>query len=76
MVGLLILCFCKTDIVDRITDVQTTKVRTGLGGNAGNKGATLARFNIDDTTVIAANCHLESGQKKEKERVQQFKDVI
>lgn len=76
MVGLLVIAFCKIDIVDRITDVQTTKVKTGLGGNAGNKGAVIARFNIDDTSVIVANCHLESGQNKEKERVQQWKDVI
>jgi len=76
MVGLYMVCFCKTSIIDRITDVQTTKVKSGFGGNVGNKGAVVTRFNIDNTSVIAACAHLESGQKKEKERAQQFKDVL
>lgn len=63
MVGLLVMGFWKSHIVGNISDIQATKVKTGLGGNLGNKGAVLLRFNIDDTSVIAACAHLESGQK-------------
>ena len=63
MVGLLVFGFSKSNIIDRINDVQSTKVKAGLGGNLGNKGSVLLRFNLDDTSVIIANAHLESGQK-------------
>lgn len=51
MVGLLMMCFCKMEVVDKISDVCSTKVKTGFGGNMGNKGAVLMRFNIEDTSV-------------------------
>ena len=63
MVGLLQLWFWKTDLIESITDIQSTKVKTGLGGSAGNKGSVICRFNINNTSVVAACCHLESGQK-------------
>lgn len=34
------------------------------------------RFNIDNTSVAIANCHLESGQSKADEWVEQFGEVI
>ena len=63
MVGLLIMGFWKSNIIHKINDIQTTKVKAGLGGNLGNKGAVLISFNIDDTSIITAWSHLESGQK-------------
>ena len=42
----------------------------------GNKGAVFVRFTLDDTSICVACAHLESGQKKEKERMQQMKDVL
>lgn len=76
MVGLFIMVFCKENILDKISDVYTTKVKSGFGGNVGNKGAVAVRFNLEDTSMIFACVHLESGQKKELERIQQFKDII
>jgi hypothetical protein len=51
MVGLLVLCFCKSPIINKITDVMVTKVKTGFGGNMGNKGGVLIRFDLDDTKI-------------------------
>ena len=76
MVGVLIVGFCRESIRDRIKHVHSTKVKTGMSGKTGNKGATVLRFEIDDTSFIIANCHLESGQSKTEERVEQWKDVI
>ena len=56
MVGLLILGFSKSSIVERINDIQSTKVKAGLGGNLGNKGSVLLRFNLDDTSIIIEAC--------------------
>lgn len=39
MVGILTMMFCKEPILSKISDVHTTKVKTGFGGNMGNKGA-------------------------------------
>jgi hypothetical protein len=70
MVGVLIVTFVKNSVKSHISNVYSSKVKTGMGGSAGNKGATVMRFEIDDTSVAIANAHLESGQSKIEERVQ------
>lgn len=61
MVGCLILGFCWESIITKIKNVQTSKVKTAFKGKAGNKGSVLIRFDLDDTSIVMANCHLESG---------------
>lgn len=68
--------FCRVDLESRISKAYTTKIRTGLCGSAGNKGGVGIRFNVDETSFILLNCHLESGKKKKKERVQQTNQII
>lgn len=41
MVGCLILGYCREEIVHRIKNVQTSKVKTAFKGKAGNKGSVL-----------------------------------
>ena len=41
--------------------MKTSKVKTGFGGNSGNKGAVTLRFNFDDSSLVFLNCHLSSG---------------
>jgi hypothetical protein len=66
MVGCYIGLFIKQHLLSRVTDLRATKIKTGLGGSSGNKGAVLVRFNIDDTSVMLMNCHLMSGKNKGK----------
>jgi hypothetical protein len=61
MVGVLIVAFCKNSIKNWIKNIHSSKVRTGMGGNTGNKGAVILWFELDDTSVVLANSHLESG---------------
>ena len=61
MVGVLIVAFCKVSIKSRIKNISSSKVRTGLGGNTGNKGAVVLWFELDNTSIVLANAHLESG---------------
>ena len=75
MVGCLILAFCKESIKHKIKRIETSRVKCGLGGKAGNKGGTIIRFDLDDTSIIFANTHLESGQKKVGARIEQFHEI-
>lgn len=65
LVGVHLSVFTRKTKSNRITDVASTKIKLGFGGNMGNKGATLVRFNFDDTSMCFANCHLESGMSED-----------
>lgn len=68
MFGCLILCFVRDDSVNALKKMHTSKVKTGAGGMAANKGSTSIRFNYEDTSFMFLNCHLTSGQKQVTER--------
>lgn len=44
MVGCYILVYVKDHLKHRINYIRTSKVKTGFGGNSGNKGAVGLRF--------------------------------
>lgn len=44
MVGCFIGLFVKLKLLSRIKGLKTTKIKTGLGGSAGNKGGVAVRF--------------------------------
>ncbi|CAI2365856.1 unnamed protein product [Moneuplotes crassus] len=75
MCGQLILGYCKSSIKWKISKIAMTKIKQGFGGKTGNKGAVVIRFNLDNTSMIVANAHLESGKKHLAERLFQFKDI-
>lgn len=75
MWGHLILGYCKSSIKWKISKIATSKIKQGFGGKTGNKGAVVIRFNLDNTSVIVANAHLESGQKNLSERLAQFTEI-
>ena len=52
------LIFVKSSEKPNISDVAKISVKTGMGGRYGNKGAILARFVIDDSSICFLNCHL------------------
>lgn len=55
--------------------MRTSKVKTGFGGQSGNKGAVAVRFNFDDSSLAFINCHLSSGQKNISERVDDLREI-
>jgi len=75
LVGVLILIFAKSAIKNKINRVETDIVKTGLGGNFGNKGAAIIKMYIDDTSFCFINCHLESGNKSNNQRIQNIVDI-
>ena len=76
MVGCFIGLFVKQKLLGRIRDLKTTKIKTGLGGNAGNKGAVVVRFKLDDTKIMLLNCHLMSGKKKGSKRTDELNMIF
>ncbi|KAI1326872.1 DNase I-like protein [Xylariaceae sp. FL0255] len=62
LVGLFTCIFVKSTLRDRIRNVHGTEVKCGMGGLYGNKGATVIRFFVDDSSLCFVNCHLAAGQ--------------
>lgn len=76
MVGCFIGLFVKQKLLGRIKELKTTKIKTGLGGSAGNKGAVIVRFRLDDTNIMLMNCHLMSGKNKGSKRTDELNFIF
>ncbi len=76
MVGCFIGLFVKQKLLSHIKDLKTTKIKTGLGGSAGNKGAVIVRFKLDDTSILLMNCHLMSGKNKGSKRTDELNFIF
>lgn len=62
MSGLLLLLYASPEVAPCIGSVSTKVVGTGVGGWFGNKGATVARIVLGETTkIVLVNSHLSSG---------------
>lgn len=68
LVGLFSCVFVKNKLQSKIRMLQSTTVKTGLGGLHGNKGAIVVRFLVDDTSYCIVNCHLAAGQSNKAAR--------
>ena len=78
MVGCFIGLFVKNRIFKsgRLKDLVPTKIKTGLGGSSGNKGAVIVRFKLDDTSIALVNCHLMSGNNKGSKRTDEINFIF
>lgn len=69
MVGLMQIAFISDSWKHAIKSVQKDAVKTGMGGQFGNKGAVAIRLRIYETTVCFTCAHLSAGQSKARERL-------
>jgi hypothetical protein len=77
MVGCFIGLFMKKRLLtERFKELKTTKIKTGLGGSTGNKGAVILRFKLDDTSIALVNCHLQSGKNKGSLRTDEINNIF
>lgn len=67
--------FIKKSIANRLNNLDFDIIKLGVGGNFGNKGGVLVRLNIDNSSLCFINCHLESGQKLNKARINNINDI-
>ncbi|KAI1982433.1 hypothetical protein LOZ53_000141 [Ophidiomyces ophidiicola] len=68
LIGLFSCVFVKQDERQRITNVNASEIKRGMGGLHGNKGALVLRFIIDDSSLCFINCHLAAGQTQTASR--------
>ena len=70
LVGLYLFVAFKRQLVHtkliKQKDVFVEKVKSGMYGNTGNKGAVLIRFVIGDQSFMIINCHLMSGRRRDQ----------
>ena len=57
--GLCLFVFAKEDLTERITKVEADAIKLGYPGTLGNKGATVIRLYVDDTSLCFLNCYFE-----------------
>ena len=78
LVGLLLLVFAEQSVAETVSHVSTANVKTGFGGNAGNKGAVAVRFSICGAELCVINVHLPAGEKAgaADERVAAAADIL
>ncbi|KAI8982071.1 Endonuclease/exonuclease/phosphatase [Mycotypha africana] len=72
LVGLFSCIFVRTADMDRIIDIDSTSVKTGLKvmnkSIHGNKGGIAIRFVYDHSSLCFVNCHLAAGQSHVQQR--------
>ncbi|KAJ9661056.1 hypothetical protein H2198_002215 [Neophaeococcomyces mojaviensis] len=68
LIGLFSCIFVRTTEKPNISNHAMTYVKCGMGGHYGNKGALLARFVIDSSSLCFINCHLAAGQTQTSHR--------
>lgn len=75
MVGLMQVIFISDEWKHAIKAVHKDAVKTGMGGQFGNKGAVALRLRIHETTVCFTCAHLTAGHSKSKERVEDIVEI-
>lgn len=68
LVGLFSCIFVRQRQKALLRDSAMNIIKRGLGGRYGNKGAIVARFVFDDSSICFVNCHLAAGQSHVRAR--------
>jgi len=68
----MIIMFVSDNWKHAIKSVQRDTVKTGMGGQFGNKGAVVLRVKLFETSFCFVCAHLSAGFSKSKERVDDF----
>lgn len=55
-----------------LKSVHKDTVKTGMGGQFGNKGGVTIRVSIEQTSICFVCAHLPAGESKVKERIDDF----
>lgn len=76
LVGLLMICFVRNELVNHIKEVQTDVVKTGFFGAFGNKGNIILRFKINNKNFAFAAAHFCSGQDKNSSRMKELTEIL
>lgn len=75
LVGVCLYVFIRPEHAEHIRDVASDSVKTGLGGAAGNKGATAIRFVLHGTSLCFVASHFAAGQSQVLERNADYNEI-
>ncbi|RKP15104.1 Endonuclease/exonuclease/phosphatase, partial [Piptocephalis cylindrospora] len=75
LVGTALTIFAQRSEVGRIRRVEFAKVKTGLGGMTGNKGAVATRLEWGDTSFCFVSAHLASGMDVLDQRNNEYRSI-
>lgn len=75
MVGLLVMVFIADKWKHAIKGVQRDTVKTGMGGQFGNKGGVTIRLRIFESTLCFTCCHLTAGYSKIEQRLDDLENI-
>ncbi|MCQ2819156.1 MAG: hypothetical protein MJ252_17980 [archaeon] len=76
LVGIILFVFCKLDNSRLLNKIQTSYIKTGLGGATGNKGSCVIRFNYRNTSFSIACSHLAAGLSSNTSRLQEILEIL
>ncbi|KAI1614313.1 inositol-1,4,5-trisphosphate 5-phosphatase [Exophiala viscosa] len=75
LVGAALLVFVRSNILERIKNVEGAIKKTGMSGIAGNKGAVAIRMDIESTSVCFVTAHLAAGFANYEERNRDYNTI-
>lgn len=75
LVGVCLYVYVLKKHLNFIRDVRVTRTKTGLGGNAGNKGGVVLRFVFYNTSMCFVCSHFAAHQKEIRQRNEDFKYI-
>lgn len=64
LVGIATFVFVNSELIDRITNIDWSEIKTGFNGSLGNKGVIILFMTIDSSLITIMNCHLAAGEAK------------
>ena len=76
MVGIYFICFMKIEHQQKVNLVDYNIVKTGFGGQYGNKGYIIMTLKCFDTYVSVACVHFEAGEENNKTRFENLKQLL
>ncbi|GAV03407.1 hypothetical protein RvY_13835 [Ramazzottius varieornatus] len=74
--GILLLCFCKSQHLRHVRNLDTSYLRLGASGWWGNKGAVGISFDVRGVSVCFVNSHLSPHDHAFEERVRNYRQVL
>ena len=74
LVGVGMLVFVRKDV--QVGDVESTTVKTGLKGYAGNKGGVVVRLTVNGAPISLVTSHLAAGQSHTVDRARDFHTIM
>ena len=74
--GVLLLVYVRPQLAAEIKHLHVDTVKTGFGGNAGNKGGVAVRVRVGSAELCFINSHLAAGSKHCEERNNDHAEIL